>query len=73
MPEFEKLMGGIITAVIFGGIGILLVIGGFKLFDWITPKIDFQKELAENKNIAVAIICSSVIIGICYIVASVVN
>lgn len=73
MPDFEQLMGGVITAVIYGVIGILLVIAGFKLFDWISPKIDIQRELAEKQNVAVAIVCSAVIIGICYIVASVVN
>jgi putative membrane protein len=69
----EQLVGGTITAVVYGVIGILLVLGGFKVFDALTPKLDIQKELADNKNIAVAIVCSAVILGICYIVASVVN
>jgi putative membrane protein len=69
----EQLVGGTITAVVYGVIGILLVLGGFKVFDALTPKLDIQKELAENKNVAVAIVCSAVILGICYIVASVVN
>jgi putative membrane protein len=73
MPDFEVLMGGVITALIYGVLGIVLVIAGFKFFDWITPKIDIQKELAEKQNVAVAIVSSAVIIGICYIVASVVN
>jgi putative membrane protein len=69
----EQLVGGTITAVVYGVIGILLVLGGFKVFDALTPKLDIQKELSENKNVAVAIVCSAVILGICYIVASVVN
>ena len=73
MPSFEELAGGAITAVLYGVIGIVLLIFGFKLFDWISPKIDIQKELTEKQNVAVAIICSAVILGTCYIVASVVN
>ena len=44
----EQLVGGTITAVVYGLIGVLLVFAGFKVFDWMTPKIDIQKELAEN-------------------------
>jgi uncharacterized membrane protein YjfL (UPF0719 family) len=73
MEMTEQLVGGTITAVVYGLVGIMLVIAGFKFFDWITPKIDIQKELAEKQNIAVAIICSAVILGICYIVAAVVD
>jgi putative membrane protein len=69
----EQLVGGVITAVVYGLVGVLLVIAGFKIFDWITPKIDIQKELAEKQNISVAIICAAVIVGICYIVAAVVD
>ena len=32
-----------------------------------------QEELAEKHNVAVAILCAAVILGICYIVAQVVH
>jgi uncharacterized membrane protein YjfL (UPF0719 family) len=63
----------VINALAFGAIGIFLAILGFKIFDWITPQIHVQKELAEKHNIAVAIVCAAVILGICHIVARVVG
>jgi putative membrane protein len=51
----------------------VLAVLGFKVFDWITPKMDIQKELTEKANIAVAIVTASIILGVCYIVASVVK
>ena len=51
----------------------ILAILGFKVFDWITPRIDIQRELAEKHNVAVAIVCAAIILGISYVVASVVQ
>jgi len=57
------------NALGFGAIGIVLALLGFKIFDWITPKIDVEQELAEKQNVAVAIVCAAVILGVSYIVA----
>ena len=46
------------------------MLSGFKLFDIMTPKIDLEKELGENKNVAVAIVVASVIIGIALVVSA---
>jgi putative membrane protein len=64
---------GIVKALVFGLIGIGLAILGFKLFDWLTPRVHVQEELSEKHNVAVAIVCAAVILGICYIVAQVVG
>jgi putative membrane protein len=61
------------NALAFGAIGIVLAMLGFKIFDWITPKIDVERELAERNNLAVAIVCAAVILGVSYIVAQVVG
>jgi uncharacterized membrane protein YjfL (UPF0719 family) len=63
----------VVNALVFGLIGIALAIFGFKLFDWILPQIHVQKELSEKHNVAVAIVCAAVILGICHIVARVVG
>ena len=62
---------GLCATLIYGVVGIALVVLGFKVFDWLTPQIHVQRELAEKHNIAVAILCASVILGVCYIVAQV--
>ena len=63
----------VVQALIFGLVGIFLAILGFKLFDWITPGIHVQRELSEKQNVAVAIVCAAVILGICHVVARVVG
>jgi putative membrane protein len=57
----------------FGLIGIFLAVLGFKIFDWLTPRVHVQTELSEKHNVAVAIVCAAVILGICHIVAHVVG
>jgi putative membrane protein len=57
----------------FGLLGIGLVVFGFKVFDWLTPKLNIQHELGEKHNLAVAILCAGIIVGISLIVAAVVH
>ena len=64
-PQLNLLM----WSIIYGLIGIVLTIAGYKIFDWITP-IDVEKELSEKGNIAVAIVCAAVIIGVALVVAA---
>src|SRR5438477_4102079 len=45
-------------AAVFGVMGMILMFLGFKIFDWMTPRIDVERELAEKGNIAVAIVCA---------------
>ena len=61
------------SSAVFGVLGILLMVLGFKLFDWACPKIDFEKELAEKGNIAVAIVGAAIIIGVGVVVAAIVG
>ena len=58
----------VISTIAFGLIGIVLAIGGFKLFDLLTPG-DLEKEIFENQNMAAAILSGAMVIGICLIVA----
>lgn len=55
--------------MLFGAVGILMAIVGYKLFDKCTPG-DLHKEIVENKNTAAAIIGGAVIIGVCIIIAA---
>ena len=64
---------GLLGTLVFGLVGIGLVVLGFKVFDWLTPGINIERELAEKNNIAVAIVTAAIILGICYIVATVVH
>jgi len=60
----HSFINAVIGTCVFGIIGIVLMVIGFKAFDIITPRIDIQKELAQNHNLAVAIVIAAVILGI---------
>lgn len=68
----EGLLNGIVLSVVYGILGMVLLIGGYVLFDVILKSIDFNEEL-KNKNVAVAIVISGFMIAIGIIIASVVS
>ncbi len=57
------------SSLVFGMIGIVIAVVGFKLFDLITP-FNLEKEMCENKNVAVGILCGAIVLGICHIIAA---
>lgn len=62
----------VLSTVIFGAVGIAMAVGGFKVFDALI-KYDLEKEICENRNVAVAILSAGIVLGICLIVAAVVH
>jgi putative membrane protein len=66
----EHFLGDLVSAFGFGLVAILLIVLGFKVFDWLTPRCDFEAELSKG-NIAVSITIAAVLLGICYVVAQV--
>jgi hypothetical protein len=67
--EPRNLMDSVLSVVLFGLLGIALAILGFKLFD-IVVKFDFEREICEKQNMAVAILCGFMVLGICIIIAA---
>ena len=71
-PETSRLlhlMDGVIGTLVYGLIGILLVVVGYKVFSWILP-FDVKKELEEDHNVAVGILLAALVLGICLVVAA---
>jgi len=60
----------LLAAAAFGVLGILMMLLGYKIFDWIWPRIDVQRELAERNNIAVAIVIGAVIIAVAIVMSA---
>ena len=58
----------ILSTVVFGLIGVLMAILGFKLFDLLIP-FDLDEEICAKQNLAVAVLCAAMVLGICIIVA----
>lgn len=67
--NWDILGHALLAAAAFGAVGIVLVVLGFKVFDWLMPKIDVEKELCE-RNMAVAIVMAAAILGISAIVVA---
>jgi uncharacterized membrane protein YjfL (UPF0719 family) len=59
------------SASVLAGYHSMKPVLGFKIFDWLMPRINIEKELAENHNIAVAIVVAAMIIGLSMIIAAV--
>lgn len=58
----------LLATAAFGAMGIALLFVGYKVFDWLLPRLDFEKELAE-KNLPVAIVVAALLLSIGIIVA----
>ena len=68
----ENFWVGIVGSGLFGFVGIFFLLLGYKLFDWLQPKIDFQAELKQSP-IAVAIVIGAFFLALAHIIASVVH
>ncbi len=63
----------VVSALVYAGIGIAVLVGSFLLLDIATPKVQIWKELVEEKNLALAIFLGSVAIGIAMIISSAIH
>lgn len=65
----RDLVGGLVSTLLFGIVGILLAIIGFKLFD-VVVRHNIEHEIFENKNMAAALLAGAVVLGVSVIVAA---
>ncbi len=70
LPEY--ILSDLLATVAFGLMAILLVVFGYKVFDWLTPRLNFD-DLLNKGNVALAIVIGSFILGLCHVVARVVS
>lgn len=57
----------LLFASMFGALGIILSVAGYKLFDLIETKIDFAEEIRKG-NLAAGIVLAGFLIGICFVI-----
>jgi putative membrane protein len=57
----------LLAAAAFGLLGIAMLVVGFKVFEWLTPKLKIEEELTKG-NVAVGIMVGALLIGISLIV-----
>lgn len=61
------------AALIYSGLGLVILTASFVLFDLLTPKVSVWKELIEKQNVAVAIFVASFVIGMALIISSAIH
>jgi len=69
MLTWDTLGPGLVAALAFGAVGLLLLLASFKLFEWITPKLDIEQQLQQG-NVAVGIAVAGLLIAVAIVVAA---
>jgi putative membrane protein len=68
LAETPSLATAALASVVFGLIGIGLLLVGYFLFDLLARRLDVQQELAKG-NVAVAIVVAALLLAVAYIAA----
>jgi len=68
----NSVLNNVGISIVFGFIGILLLVFGYWFFDKVLTRLDFNQELKE-KNVAMAIVIAGFMIAIGIIIAGVVS
>ena len=67
--EHAPLWRMILDVTVFGVIGVVLLILGYYIWELVTP-YNLRRELQDNKNVAVAVVAASFIVGMAIVVAA---
>jgi uncharacterized membrane protein YjfL (UPF0719 family) len=67
----ENFLGDLTATLAFGLTSIFLLIAGYKLFDLVLTRLDFDEEIKKGNN-AMAIVVAAFILGLCYVIGNVV-
>ena len=60
---------GIISTLIYSGIGIVAAVISYFIVDLLIPG-KMGKQIAEEKNLPIAVVAAAMILGICIIIAA---
>ena len=72
LSEQQELLGGVISTVMFAGLGIVAMIIGYFLVDLVNREFNFGNELKE-KNEAAGIMIFGIFMGVAFIVSGVIQ
>jgi uncharacterized membrane protein YjfL (UPF0719 family) len=66
--DWNRLVQQLLAAVLFGLTGVVLFLASFRLLRGVVP-FSISKEIAEDQNVALAIVIGAAMIGLAIIVA----
>ncbi len=62
----------LIISIVYAVLGMILLYGGYRLFDWLTPT-NLQEDIFKNGNVAVAIVVGSFILGLAFVIGAAIH
>ena len=65
--ETQAVIDALLATGAFGLLGLVLMLLGFKGFEFVTRRVDIEKQL-ENGNLAVGIVVAALLLGVSLIV-----
>ena len=65
--ETQALIHALMATAAFGLVGIALMLVGFKAFEFVTRRLDIEKQL-EDRNVAVGVVVAALLLGVSAIV-----
>ncbi len=66
---FPKIEKGPVGMIVYSLLGLIVLAVAFKMIDWLTPG-NLAKQIAEEKNLALAVVIAGAMLGISIIIAS---
>ncbi|HZM88455.1 MAG TPA: DUF350 domain-containing protein [Blastocatellia bacterium] len=57
----------IVLNFLYAALGVMLMFITYRVFDWLTPQVDFPQELRKG-NVAVAIFIAAIFVSIALII-----
>lgn len=61
--------GDVVSTIVYALMGMAIFCLSYKVFDWLTP-FSLNKELLEEHNVAVGVVCAGFMIGVAIVVAA---
>lgn len=65
--DTQALLHALLATAAFGVLGIVLMLVGFKAFEFVTRRLDIEKQL-EDRNITVGVVVGALLLGVSAIV-----
>ena len=68
----ESIGTGVLASAAFGTVGIVFLVLSFKIFEWVTPKLDVEQKLQDG-SVAVSIVVGALLIAVAIVMAAAIS